>query len=116
MLGWIPDCAMIYDTTEISDPIRQGDIFTGLARVEIDDLYELPIMTDDGILVQSWLDLSNDVEAVVSLRSVTGIVISQDCDAARAQDISFCEIRPFHDVERDAINAADTPKKWVRLI
>jgi hypothetical protein len=56
MLGWIPNCAMIYDPTEISDPIRQGDIFTGVARAEI-DLSELPIVTEDKILLQSWLDV-----------------------------------------------------------
>ncbi|MFI7585928.1 hypothetical protein ACIB24_02495 [Spongisporangium articulatum] len=107
---------MIYEPVDPGEPVRQGDIFVGVPRVEV-SLGDLAIFSDAGIEHADWQSLGQDeVQAVVTLRSVNAIVTSQDCDATRANDISFCEIRPFHDVEGDGNAQTDTPKKWVRLI
>jgi hypothetical protein len=80
-------------------------------------LSELVLTTDEEIVLADWQSVQQDeIQAVVTLRSVDAIVISQDCDATRAEDISFSEIRPFHEVERDGKTQQDSPKKWVRLI
>ena len=49
------------------------------------------------------------------VRPVIAIVATQDCDALRSNDITFCEIRPFIDVERSS-KYAKSPKAWIRKI
>jgi hypothetical protein len=108
---------MIYDYPSSDSPIRQGDIFLGLPRLVI-GLKQLPILSDDGPELRSWAELSGNrepIEAIVSLRSVNAIVISQDCDTTRAPDISFCEIGPFQEIERKSAQTS-SPKKWASML
>lgn len=109
---------MIYDFPEIAAPIRQGDIFGGLPRIDF-SLGRIPIVADDGeIEVRTWQDFAKreePVTAIVSLRPVLAIVASQDCDTQRAPDITLCEIRAFRDVERKS-QETKSPKKWVNII
>ena len=55
------------------------------------------------------------IAAVVGVRAVTAIVITQDCDAVRSPDICLCEIRQFQLVETKAKDTK-TPKGWISII
>jgi hypothetical protein len=110
---------MIYESVEADAPLRQGDIFVRIPRSEF-QFNSIPVLADDAILrVQDWLDVSTQregVDVIMRIRPTMGIVITQDCDATRARDVSLCEIRPFHDVDAYKRDQNDTPKKWVSLI
>ena len=109
---------LIYVAPTPDEPIRQGDIFRRLPRLDL-SLTRMPVVgRDNRIREVAWEDAAADdapVAAIVAARPVTAIVISQDCDALRAPDLTFCEIRPFRDVEGKAKDAA-RPKGWMRLI
>lgn len=109
---------MIYESTEVDAPIRQGDIFLGLPRVEV-SLGRLAVLETDGSIAErDWRDIAvqqHEVTAVLPLRPVAAIVATQDCDAVRAQDITLCEIRPFRQVERKSLQTT-APKKWKDLL
>jgi hypothetical protein len=108
---------LIYDFPDEAQPIRQGDIFVGLPRVEI-SMRTLPIVDDNGTAEAAWKDVAErneEVTAILPVRPVTAIVATQDCDTAHAQDITLCEIRPFGDVYRTAKNT-NTPKGWVSIL
>ncbi len=95
---------MIYEFPEPDSPIRQGDIFVGLPRVEL-SLEQVILAEDDGQRIARWDDLANLREPatlIVPVRPVAAIVATQDCDALRSRDITLCEIRPFLTVERKA--------------
>jgi hypothetical protein len=108
---------MIYEFPDSSEPIRQGDIFSGLPRIDF-SLESLPIVKDDEQTVVPWKDVAQSgepVTALVAVRPVTAIVASQDCDVTHGRDITLCEIRTFRTVE---LKSKDTqaPKKWVNMI
>jgi len=108
---------MIYERPRSGDPIRQGDIFVGVPRVDI-SLHRIAVATERGPVEKSWSEIQNgekNVEALLPVSSVTAIVISQDCDALRAPDISLCEIRPFVDVHREAKQTVK-PESWMSVI
>lgn len=109
---------MIYDFPSESAPIRQGDIFIGLPRVDM-SLARIPVIDEnDQQTEMTWKDIVREgkpVAAVVGIRPVTAIVATQDCDTMRAPDITLCEIRPFQDVERKSKDTR-TPKSWVSII
>ncbi len=109
---------MIYEFPDASQPIRQGDIFFGIPRIEI-SLSELPLVEDDTSVDTTWDDVVESgqplVTALVGVRPVKAIVITQDCDAIRASQITLCEIRPFTDVERASAKTS-SPKSWVSII
>lgn len=95
---------MIYEFPEPDSPIRQGDIFVGLPRVEL-SLDAVILAEEDGQRIARWDDLANLQEPttlIVPVRPVAAIVATQDCDALRSRDITLCEIRPFLSVERKA--------------
>jgi hypothetical protein len=107
----------IYEPIAAGEPIRQGDIFLRVPKIDF-DLATLTIVRDQGLQRVDWESIEEDqsVQALVNVKSVMAIVISQDCDASRAEDISLCEIRPFHVVDGIDKNRADAPKKWIKLI
>lgn len=109
---------MIYEFPKIDEPIRQGDIFVGLPRIDI-SLNCLPVIdSNDEAKTMSWGDIVKDgkpITALFSAKPVTAIVASQDCDAMRSPDITLCEIRKFNDVERKCLDTK-LPKKWVSII
>jgi hypothetical protein len=51
----------------------------------------------------------------VRVKPVVGIVITQDCDALRIENITLCEIRPFQDVERK-IQSSTSLKGYVNIV
>lgn len=99
---------MIYDFPKPSEPIRQGDIFVGLPRVEV-SLQKLAIVDANGRTQEvTWSNLAEKCEelvAIVSVRPVSGIVITQDCDAVRDDDISLCEICSLEKIYPTVANA-----------
>lgn len=109
---------MIYEYPPPDAPIRQGDVFVGLPRVEV-SLGRIPVLEDDGSMVErDWRDIAaqeEEVTAVFPLCPVTAIVATQDCDATHGQDITLCEIRPFRQVERKAAQTT-APKKWKDIL
>jgi len=109
---------VIYDYPSLKDPIRQGDIFIGLPRVEV-SLRQIPVVTEDGQQrLTSWRDIAQadqTVTAIFAMRPVAAIVATQDCDTLRVPDITLCEIRRFQDVERKAAQTS-SPKSWKHIL
>ena len=108
---------MIYDFPDPGAPIRQGDIFVGLPRVEL-SLEHVILADEDGQRLASWDDVADRQEPtaiIVPVRPVAAIVATQDCDALRSRDITLCEIRPFLAVEGKA-HKNTKPKGYKSLL
>lgn len=109
---------MIYESPAVDDPIRQGDVFFGLPRVDI-SLARLAVVADDASQIHgSWEDIvkrGEPVNVILSVLPVIGIVISQDCDAARQTYISLCEIRDFREIYTTSAQTRSA-KKWGDII
>ena len=89
---------MIYERVSTQDPIRQGDIFRNIPRVEF-SLSSLTVLGTDNELRQvTWRDALQETEspdavaAVLPIKRVDALVITQDCDAARGEYIYLCQI------------------------
>ena len=109
---------MIYEYPDSAAPIRQGDIFIRVPRVEV-SMGSVPVLENDGsMMAREWREIALDqdeVTAVLAIRPVAAIVATQDCDATRSQDITLCEIRPFCDVYPTA-SQTSTPKAWKNIL
>jgi hypothetical protein len=110
---------VIYEFPIASEPVRQGDIFRNIPRVDL-DLSALGVISASGPPRQmSWRDVISTVAppvtAVVAIRPVIAIVITQDCDAVRSPEIALCEVGVFREVERFA-RATASPKSWASVI
>lgn len=113
---------MIYDAVEANAPIVQGDIFHRIPRVDI-SLTKLSVIEAGvaGITERRWEDLiagngpPSPVAAVLPLKPVTGIVISQNCDTVRGPYISLCQVDEFVEIIGKA-NEPRNVKRWVSLI
>ncbi len=111
---------MIYDIPDPQAPIRQGDIFRQIPRVDLDPA-QLLVVSDSAkqkTEVLDWLKIATRAArtpALVTIRPVYAIVITQDCDAGRVEDISLCEVDRF-DVVYPAGKDAKYPKRTMDLI
>lgn len=108
---------VIYEIPSPESPIRQGDIFRSIPRIDL-DLSKLPVVSGEESLLDDWLKVSsasNLVTALVAMRPVQAIVITQDCDTVRVDDITLCEINRFEVIELSARNAKH-PKGTMSLI
>lgn len=108
---------MIYEFPDSAEPIRQGDIFVGLPRIDI-SLNEIIVVNESCESVASWKDLESKgepINIIVPVRPVAAIVASQDCDATNGRDITLCEIGSFRDVERQCKDTS-SPKAWTSII
>lgn len=108
---------MIYEVPSPDAPIQQGDIFRGVPRIEI-SLEALSVLEEDEQLEKkTWKDILSGIDparpetvtAVLPIKPVLAIVITQNCDAARGHSISLCEIDSYL-TEKE--NPPTTPKKW----
>lgn len=116
----------MYTSLKTDDPIRQGDLFRWLPKLELSfGTEELPLLYEQKQLREinwlQWVELIEhdkplNANVPVSIRPVLGIVISQDCDAGRAENITFCEIKPFSKVEKSFKDKHNNPKDVVDLI
>jgi hypothetical protein len=110
---------MIYEAVGSTDPVQQGDIFRNIPRVDF-SLSSLAIIDgDDEPKSVSWRDivLSNPatpISAVLAVKPVTAIVITQNCDATRGQTLSLCQVEDY----LTAINqpVPKSPKAWQSLL
>jgi hypothetical protein len=116
------EVTVIYTYPNPSEPIRQGDIFCGLPRLKLAlgraSLPEIYEATEAGLVELDWRQSPKDGQpAYVSgvVRCVTGMVITQDCDAIRSESIALCEVRRFADVERRMGDVEATKSEKKRL-
>lgn len=112
---------MIYERPSPDDPVRQGDIFRNVPRIDVSLGKVLAFDEQEGAFEARWVDLvdrsrSQPIQAAVRIMPVQGIVITQDCDALRSRDISLCEIRPFREVYPHIADMKDTPRRWIGVI
>jgi hypothetical protein len=109
---------MIYDQVDDKSPIKQGDIFTGVPRADF-SATELTVIDNDECRQTTWIDTLADrsaiegVAAIIPIKAVTAIVISQNCDTARGEFVSLCQIDKFSAVVG---TVPSTPKKWASLV
>jgi hypothetical protein len=66
-------------------------------------------------LVQNDEETSSFIRAVVPVAAVDAVVITQDCDAVRAADISFCELVHLNALDR-GVTSLNTPAKWAKYL
>lgn len=108
---------MIYELLEPGAPIRQGDIFESLPKVEV-SLAALSILNErneaEAVTWEAIRQSPEPITALLGVRSVWAIVITQDCDTIRVPEITLCEIRPLPSVLK--FNPPATPKAWASLI
>ena len=109
---------MIYDYPTADAPIRQGDIFVSLPRVEVSP-GRIAVLEKDGQMTErEWREIAEgqeEVTAVFPLRPVAAIVATQNCDASHGRDITLCEISPFREVERKS-QETTAAKKWKNIL
>jgi len=110
---------MIYEFPPSTAPIRQGDIFVGLPRIDL-SLRRLLVVEEnrENPTVIPWRELAANTEAIsaiVGIAPVAAIVATQDCDNVHEKNVTLCEIREFRDVERLSKDTQAT-KSWVSII
>lgn len=111
----------VYAGVKTTDPIRQGDIFFGLPRLEV-SLREVDVLTESGRYAQqSWRDVVNTgrtATATVALEPVRAIVASQDCDATTGPYITLWQIGRLDEVVGEARGVANSKKvgRYIPLI
>lgn len=108
---------MIYEYSDQAAPLRQGDIFLGLPRIDL-SLQEVLLAETDGERIAKWEELAGrslPVNIIVPVRPVAAIVATQDCDTVHSRDITLCEIREFRDVERKG-KETTASKSWKNII
>jgi hypothetical protein len=113
---------MIYEPVSPDRPIKQGDIFRSIPRVELS--LSRMMVVDSGSLEPrevSWRDMIDECQgnvstvAVLPMKSVDAIVITQNCDAVRGEHICLSEIGRFSDFLNQK-TPPTTPGKWKDLI
>jgi hypothetical protein len=106
---------MIYEQVNLEEPLQQGDIFLSVPRPDF-SLGNLAILSSDGQAEQvSWRELVeqgdiNNITAVIGIKPVMAIVISQNCDSTRGKDVSLCAVEPLTDHMKDT--PSQNPKSW----
>ena len=109
---------MIYEYPNQDAPLRQGDIFMRLPRVDM-SLKHVPVVTaKDAPVDMAWDEIVRQgkaVTAILALKPVAAIIASQDCDAEWAPDITLCEIGRFREIERKSEKTTSL-KKWIGII
>lgn len=124
---------MIYEQVATEEAIRQGDIFKNLPRIDI-SLKEMLVLgrTADSETVEqmTWEEAiqrperseranaeeqqnSRLVRAVLPVCPVDAIVITQDCDAARAVILSLCEITALTNMNK-GFATWTSPARWAK--
>lgn len=109
---------MIYEKSNADDPIRQGDIFEALPRLDV-SLSELGIIDVEGNPAKSSWDAARPVgqteplTVVAVATPVRAIVISQDCDCLNKTYINLCEIARMTDpLPKSPLDRARKLMQW----
>ncbi|MCZ7616855.1 MAG: hypothetical protein M5U32_00570 [Myxococcota bacterium] len=109
---------MIYESVGLDQPLKQGDIFRDVPRVDL-SLTELAVLEDDACRQTTWTEVIADTSkrdglaAVLPIKPVMGVVMTQNCDAVRGEFVSLCQVELFSKV---VSTPPATPKKWKDLI
>jgi hypothetical protein len=124
---------MIYQPVDPRDPIRQGDIIRRVPRVDLSlqrmivlsrnngDIEHVELSWNDAIVDDTVVEISTEVEserlirAILPVSSIDAIVISQDCDAVRDEELSLCEIGRLPSVWATAKNA-NSPAWYAKML
>lgn len=108
---------MIYEAVGTEDPIQQGDLFAHIPRVDF-SLGALSLVEDDNdeLRQTNWHDVDpgSEVAAVLSIKSVSAIVVTQNCDARRGHYICLSQIDPF--LTATGESPPKNADKWQSLI
>ncbi len=101
----------MYQFPAVTEDIRQGDLFVKLpkARVSMEDVSVIDEMNN--VKAAWWESIASQGESydlILPVTVVSGIVISQDCDAARTEEITFAEVVEFDKLE--SIGHLSAPK------
>jgi hypothetical protein len=111
---------MIYERVTTDDPIQQGDIFRNIPRVEL-SLSTLAVIDGDGQREMNWRDVLTEsrepttTTVLLPIKPVPAIVITQNCDAVRGEDICLCQIDDFLTAVGQ-FNPPKDAKNWQSLI
>jgi hypothetical protein len=111
---------MIYEAVVPSEPIQQGDIFRDIPRVDF-SLSSLAVLDKNyQPTATTWRDVLTSkpdapISAVLAVKPVTAIVITQNCDAARGQTLSLCQIDDYLEATGQS-SPPKTPKAWQSLL
>ncbi len=106
---------MIYERVAADESLQQGDIFHSVPRPDL-SLANLAILSSEGHAESvTWRELvdhgeTDGVTAVIGIKPVMAVVISQNCDAARGKDISLCAVEPLAVHMKD--KPSQSPTKW----
>lgn len=95
-----------------SEPLRQGDIFRLLPKVEV-GLEAVSVSRETEVHESRWIDLDTTKShtLLVAATPVWAIVVSQDCDVGRG-DVSLCEIDMLERVSGFGPGKGDV-RKWI---
>jgi hypothetical protein len=111
---------MIYERVGSTEPIRQGDIFAKVPRVDF-TLSSLAIIDEhDSLKRTNWREAlasknsSDPISAVLAVKPVTAIVITQNCDAVRGHSLSLCQIDDY--LVATGRQAPKDAKAWQSLL
>ncbi len=113
---------MIYDAAAGDAPIQQGDIFFGIPKVDLGKTFT--VITGDGAAQEGgWSDVEaipefatdKEIATIIRLSSSAGIVLTQDCDAARSPYLWLAIVDKYLTVTGRG-TPPGSPKKWVDLI
>ena len=113
---------MIYEPLNTTAPIRQGDIFRAIPRLDV-SLRVLPVVDElAGQRTSTWeaeRQVSDQRPLVVmaTAHPVDAIVITQDCDTVRRPYLALCEIVPLSTVVPDGLptNAKKRAKRIMKV-
>src|SRR4051812_2778745 len=107
---------MIYQVRAAADPIQQGDLFRSLPVLSFSPRAMAIPDENGGTVERNWTEIEQpaaDLLVVASVRSVPGIVITQDCDALRCASIALAELRPFDELVPPPAGTAGSAK-WLQ--
>ena len=106
---------MIYEFPPSSNPIKQGDIFMNIPRVEFEFSNNVSVLEPDNKTISiSWEEIAlskKDVAAILGITSVPAIVATQHCDAQRREYLTLCEIieiteiKAFENLEKKTLRS-----------
>jgi hypothetical protein len=109
---------MIYEVSNSDDAIKQGDIFRDIPRVDL-SLATMAVVDAEGQRAISWSDVveefaASPITALVAVRPVLGIVITQDCDTARGEFLCLSQLDDF--LRSSGQSVPSSAKKWKDLL
>jgi hypothetical protein len=110
---------VIYELPDQTADIRQGDIFVDLPRLEI-SLDSVMLVGPEAPQPPTLWETVHTAAAggpvvlAVAARPVAAIVITQDCDLMRAEQITLCEIRPLDEVIKENLGTKDWAKNLLK--